>query len=1050
MTAKRRIREINDTRECNKVNDMPFSVTDGEKAVILESIPDPVVMLDTDLKVLWSNAAMKKLFNLDADQLAGRLCFEKMHGLKKPCSICPVVKAINTGQSCTVDDFSSLGKRWMMRAYPLRDDKGNITRVVEIVTDITESKRAEDKLNNVRKLQSMILDNSTVGIAFVRNRIHEWVNPRLCEIYGIPKEQLEGSSTSIIFPDEESYQRQGEEIYSLLALGKKATIENQMRKGDGSLFWCRLEGTALDASKPHEGSIWIVEDITKRKQAEEEIQKLNRLQSVILDNSAVGIAFVRNRTLEWVNRKMSELFGIPVEQIQGLSTRFLNKDDETYNKIGSEVYPLLAQGKNATIETQMLKGNGLLIWCKLEGIVLDQSKPQDGSIWIFEDITERKQAEETLRRSEEKYRGLIEGLNEALFRLTLPDGKFEYFSPSAANVLGYNAEEIIANPLLIKQAMHPDFKGFLNEKFKELKKGKVFPTYEYKIIDSEGNERWILQSNKGIIDDDGKLVALEGLCRDISERKRAEEALERRIMALTKPLGDIENIAFEDLFNISELQHLQNMLADAWGVAILLTRPDGTLITQPSNFSYFCREFIRKNEKGLRNCRKSDALLGRYNPSGPTIQRCLSAGLWGAGTSITVGGRHIASWLIGQVRNEAQSEKQIVKYARKIGVDEDKFHEAFLQVPIMPQEKFEQITHTLFALANQLSAIAYQNIQQARFIAERKQAEEALRESETKYRHLHESMTEAFVIVDMNGRIQEFNHAYQSILGYSEEELRHLTYSDLTPTKWHAFEKSIIEEQILVHGYSKVYEKEYQRKDGSVFPVELSSFLIRDNVGNPIGMWGIARDITERKLAETMLQESEEKYNQFFKTSRDCVFITSKDGRLIDLNDATVELFGYSSRQELLQMKIPFVYANEAERAKHAGIIAEGGYTKEYPVDLRRRDGVIRHTLITAVARRDEKGKTIGFQGTIRDITERRQIEEERERLILELQEAIAQVKTLSGLLPICASCKKIRDDNGYWMQIEAYIKDHSEAEFSHSICPDCVKKLYPELENKK
>jgi len=71
---------------------------------------------------------------------------------------------------------------------------------------------------------------------------------------------------------------------------------------------------------------------------------------------------------------------------------------------------------------------------------------------------------------------------------------------------------------------------------------------------------------------------------------------------------------------------------------------------------------------------------------------------------------------------------------------------------------------------------------------------------------------------------------------------------------------------------------------------------------------------------------------------------------------------------------------------------------------------------------------------------------EARERLILELQDALAQVKTLSGLLPICASCKKIRDDDGYWNQLEAYIQDHSEVVFSHGLCPECAKELYPEI----
>jgi hypothetical protein len=82
-----------------------------------------------------------------------------------------------------------------------------------------------------------------------------------------------------------------------------------------------------------------------------------------------------------------------------------------------------------------------------------------------------------------------------------------------------------------------------------------------------------------------------------------------------------------------------------------------------------------------------------------------------------------------------------------------------------------------------------------------------------------------------------------------------------------------------------------------------------------------------------------------------------------------------------------------------------------------------------------------------KEIDERKRVELEREKLINELQDALTEVKALSGLLPICASCKKIRDDKGYWNQIESYIRDHSEAEFSHSICPECAKKLYPDLD---
>ncbi len=94
----------------------------------------------------------------------------------------------------------------------------------------------------------------------------------------------------------------------------------------------------------------------------------------------------------------------------------------------------------------------------------------------------------------------------------------------------------------------------------------------------------------------------------------------------------------------------------------------------------------------------------------------------------------------------------------------------------------------------------------------------------------------------------------------------------------------------------------------------------------------------------------------------------------------------------------------------------------------------------------DRQGREQGHLAILRDITESRRAEQEREELIRTLQDALSQVKTLRGLLPICANCKKIRDDSGYWRQVEDYVSEHSEADFSHGICPDCMRKLYPDL----
>lgn len=108
--------------------------------------------------------------------------------------------------------------------------------------------------------------------------------------------------------------------------------------------------------------------------------------------------------------------------------------------------------------------------------------------------------------------------------------------------------------------------------------------------------------------------------------------------------------------------------------------------------------------------------------------------------------------------------------------------------------------------------------------------------------------------------------------------------------------------------------------------------------------------------------------------------------------------------------------------------------------------GFLTLTSIYFAEKKEKKVLSIANRVLQSEIEERKRVENERERLIHELQEALAEVKTLSGLLPICSSCKKIRDDKGYWNQLESYISKHSEAEFSHGICPECAKKLYPEF----
>lgn len=198
------------------------------------------------------------------------------------------------------------------------------------------------------------------------------------------------------------------------------------------------------------------------------------------------------------------------------------------------------------------------------------------------------------------------------------------------------------------------------------------------------------------------------------------------------------DISLVDLFDVEQLQRIQDAFAKATRVASIITHPNGVPVTRPSNFCRLCQDVIRKTAKGEANCICSDAVIGRQNPDGPTIQTCLSGGIWDAGASISVGGRHIGNWLMGQVKSDRTGEEKLVRYAVEIGADEREFRGALQDVPVMSLEQFRDIANLGFILAKELSLEAYYNLQQSRHITERKAAEAVLRDSTNRLKLLLE------------------------------------------------------------------------------------------------------------------------------------------------------------------------------------------------------------------------------------------------------------------------------------------------------------------------
>lgn len=196
------------------------------------------------------------------------------------------------------------------------------------------------------------------------------------------------------------------------------------------------------------------------------------------------------------------------------------------------------------------------------------------------------------------------------------------------------------------------------------------------------------------------------------------------------------------------------------------------------------------------------------------------------------------------------------------------------------------------------------------------------------------------------------------------------------------------------------------------------------------------------------LEETEQLVSNIMQNTRDvvCRIMLKPELRFVYVNSASAKILGYTPDEfyndPTLLSKI--VYPEDKPIFEKA---FKEGVKSDEPVILRlmHKNGNLlwTETLVSPIV--DIDGQTIGYDSITRDITVEKKNQQEHERLIMELEKALFEVKQLRGLIPICAGCKKIRNDNGYWQAIESYLKEHADVEFTHSLCPDCIKKYYPE-----
>ncbi|MFH0976151.1 MAG: PAS domain S-box protein [Spirochaetota bacterium] len=733
----------------------------------------------------------------------------------------------------------------------------------------------------------------------------------------------------------------------------------------------------------------LLAEIETRKKAEEDLKISEGKYKSIFENAVEGMfQFVPEGRFLSVNPAFARMAGYASRQEMIDSVRSAEQfyadppDSERFIK------EINKKGFVTEYITRLRCKNNSAVWVSINSRLI---RDENGNTLYYEgtieDIHARKKAEDDLRTSRKILSEIFRAASDFSIIATNMDGIITTFNRGSEIMLGYSEEELAGKQSVLRLHVESE----IAVRSKELTAELGYPVDGFRVfmtkpeLDGSETREWTYVHKDGsfipvslvvtaIHSDSGEITGYLGIATDITRRRHAEEALEKRIEALTMPAAGGAAVRFEDLFNIDEIQRLQDAFAYATGVASLITQVDGKPITKPSNFTRLCNDIIRKTEKGLANCYKSDATLGQLSSVGPVIQPCLGGGFIDAGTGISVGGRYIANWLIGQIRLDSQTDGKMREYAREIGADEEIFIEAFHEVPSMSHEQFKRVAELLYTFANQLSALAYQNVQQARFIAEIKIAEERLRQSEEKFSKIFMLAPDMITITRMSdGMIMDVNQGFEELTGWKRSEVAGHTGPDIRFWIFPEDRDRMITD--LKAGREVLHrEVEFRRRNGEARTGSYSAKFIRISGEDHLVI--VMRDITEQSLAEEKLRQSEEKFSKVFMLTPGMIGITRmKDGLIIESNLGFETGSGWKHIESIgrTSLELGFWAIPEERKSMLEDLKAERDIDHR-EILFRRKDGSLRTGVYSARTLKLSGENFVIF--AIQDITEHKQAED--------------------------------------------------------------------------
>jgi PAS domain S-box-containing protein len=393
-----------------------------------------------------------------------------------------------------------------------------------------DSKQVEEALRESEASVNSILKTAPIGIGLVHDRVLIWLSERMNQMLGYSGDELIGKSAKILYETEEEFERVGREKYREIDEQGIGKVETRWKRKDGTVIDVLLGSTPIDPAGTSQAVISTALDITESKKAqkalEEGEERYRRITEAITDYIY---------TVRVANDTPAETFHGPTcEAVTGYTSEEFNYDpylwirmvlEEDREIVRAQASGILLGNDPEPLEHRIITKAGRLRWVS-NSIVPNYDV--DGNLISYDglirDITNRKVTEETLRESEERYRQLVETMNEGL-AMADQDYLFTFVNERFSEMLGYSREEMVGQ--LILEFVHDDYKDFMKNEMARRREGGEAKSYEIDWRAKDGRRVYTLISPKGFYDANGQFTGSLGVLTDITDRKGAEEALQK-------------------------------------------------------------------------------------------------------------------------------------------------------------------------------------------------------------------------------------------------------------------------------------------------------------------------------------------------------------------------------------------------------------------------------------------------------------------------------------------------------------------------------------------